>query len=363
LLYILCAQIQFSMKKPSFTKSLIALLFFFSPYYLFSQSDLCSSPTSIASSTTCIAGVSQLTGQTIQAKSQSAPNVTTGTCGGTAGVDVWYSFVAQTTNPTISLSSIGASLSGSAGGGTHLQILSGTCPSGFSSVICTSGTGATLSTNPTTLTPGQTYFIRVYITPTTATGGTAAAWGYTICVTDPLPANDNCAGAITLNSGSTCTNTSGYVVGSTLTGGIPAPACGAPTYDVWYRFTAQTTNPTITISGNTNFTNPHIQLLSGACGAQANVSCSATGTLAATGLSVGTQYYVRVYSTAAVPTSSGLFNICITDPAPGNNDCAGAVTLTTGTGCTNLQGNVIASTLSSGIPAPLLRYSHVRCLV
>ncbi len=41
------------MKKPSFTKSLIALLLFFSPIYLFSQSDVCSAPTSISSASTC----------------------------------------------------------------------------------------------------------------------------------------------------------------------------------------------------------------------------------------------------------------------------------------------------------------------
>ena len=69
------------------------------------------------------------------------------------------------------------------------------------------------------------------------------------------------------------------MIGATLTGGVPAPACGAPVYDVWYSFVAQATKPTITISGNTNFANPHIQLLSGACPGLANVSCSNTGTL------------------------------------------------------------------------------------
>jgi glucose/arabinose dehydrogenase len=336
------------MKKPSYTKSLIALPFFFCPYFLFSQSDICAAPTSISSSTTCITGTSQLTGQTLSGKTQSSPNVAS-TCAGTPGADVWYSFVAQEAAPTISLSALGTGFQ-TAASKVFIQIFA-TCGGASLSCAASAGTAGvtTFSTTLASLTPGTTYLIRIY-TLTVAPGG--ANWGYTICVTDPVPANDNCAGAIALNSGSTCTNTSGYVVGSTLTGGIPAPACGAPTYDVWYRFTAQTTNPTITISGNTNFTNPHIQLLSGACGGQANVSCSATGTLAATGLSIGTQYYVRVYSTAAVPTSSGLFNICITDPAPGNDDCAGAVTLASGTACTNVQGNVIASTLSSGILAP-----------
>jgi len=262
---------------------------------------------------------------------------------------VWYSFVAQEAGATISLSALGTGFQ-SATSKVFIQIFA-TCGGASLSCAASAGTAGvtTFSTTLASLTPGTTYLIRIY-TLTVAPGG--ANWGFTICVTDPVPANDNCAGAINLNSGTSCVNTSGYVLGSTLTGGIPAPACGAPTYDLWYRFTAQTTNPTIAISGNTNFTNPHVQLLSGACGGLANVSCSPTGTLAATGLSVGTQYYVRVYSTAAVPTINGLFNICITDPAPSNDNCAGAVTLTTGTACTNVQGNVISSTLSSGIPAP-----------
>ena len=335
------------MKKPSITKSLIALLFFFSPYYLFSQSDLCSAPTSISSSATCIAGTSQLTGQTLAGKTQSSPNVGS-TCAGTPGADVWYSFVAQAANPTISLTALGTGFQ-TVASKVFIQIFS-VCGGASLSCAASAGTGGvtTFSTTLASLAPGTPYLIRIY-TLTVAPGG--GTWGYSICVTDPVPANDNCAGAITLTSSTSCNNTSGYVVGSTLSGGVPATACGTPTYDVWYRFTAQTTNPTIAISGNTNFTNPHIQLLSGACAGLANVSCSNTGTLTASGLSLGTQYYVRVYSTAAVPTSNGLFNICVTDPAPSNDDCVGAVTLTPGNACTNIQGNVIGSTLS-GVPAP-----------
>jgi hypothetical protein len=237
------------MKKPTFTKSLIALLLFFSPCYLFSQSDVCSTPTSISSSTTCIAGTSQLTGQTLSGKTQSSPNVAS-TCAGTPGADVWYSFVAQEAGPTISLSALGTGFQ-SATSKVFIQIFA-TCGGASLSCAASAGTAGvtTFSTTLASLTPGTTYLIRIY-TLTVAPGG--ANWGFTICVTDPVPANDNCAGAINLNSGTSCVNTSGYVLGSTLTGGIPAPACGAPTYDLWYRFTAQTTNPTIAISGNTNF--------------------------------------------------------------------------------------------------------------
>ena len=64
------------------------------------------------------------------------------------------------------------------------------------------------------------------------------------------PANDNCAGAITLISGNTCSSTS-----STLqfaTSSSPAGACGGATatttYDVWFRF--QAVNAVTTINLN-----------------------------------------------------------------------------------------------------------------
>jgi trimeric autotransporter adhesin len=109
-------------------------------------------------------------------------------CSGTPGVDVWYRFTASTHYPVIALSSIGTDLR--SGTGTKLQLYSGAC-GGLSSMACVTGTGSTLTLNTATavggagLTPGTTYFVRVYHASLTATTNTSTTWGFTICVTDP----------------------------------------------------------------------------------------------------------------------------------------------------------------------------------
>jgi len=163
------------MKKPTITKSLIALLLFLSPYYLFSQSDVCGTPTSIASSTTCLAGVSQLTGQTLSGKTQSSPNVGS-SCTGTAGADVWYSFVAQTSNPTISLTTLGTGFQATTSR-AYIQILSSCTADVFCSRSAGTAGVTTFSATPTGLTPGGTYYIRIFTQTVAPAGGT---WGYTI---------------------------------------------------------------------------------------------------------------------------------------------------------------------------------------
>jgi hypothetical protein len=135
--------------------------------------------------------------------------------------------------------------------------------------------------------------------------------------------SNTCASATLLNSGTSCVNTTGTVVGSTYTNDV-STSCGTPRYDVWYRFTAQTANTTITMSSiGGNFTNPRLQLLSGACGAFTSLACSTpSGTsqvINAAGLTVGTTYYIQVFSTSttgSAPTSNGGFSICIRNPAP-----------------------------------------------
>jgi glucose/arabinose dehydrogenase len=70
-------------------------------------------------------------------------------------------------------------------------------------------------------------------------------------------------------------------------------------------------------------------------------------------LIAGRTYYVRIFSSAAgAPSNNAGFNICKTHtplpPPPSNDDCSGAVTLTSGT--TNSAGTVWGATASSSIP-------------
>ena len=141
------------------------------------------------------------------------------------------------------------------------------------------------------------------------------------------PGNDNCANAYLLSTGSTCLSAQGTLKSATVA--APAGVCtGTPDDDVWFKFVASATNPTITVStigtniigaGAAQGKGAIIQLLSGACGSQANVACinGTTDPLSLTtaGLTIGTTYYVRVYSKNNVAlTTNCSFDICVINP-------------------------------------------------
>ncbi|XVJ66553.1 MAG: T9SS type A sorting domain-containing protein [Lacibacter sp.] len=157
--------------------------------------------------------------------------------------------------------------------------------------------------------------------------------------------NDECSGAISLTSGGSCTNTAGSLAGATISAGIPAgcEASGSNTYDVWYQFTATSSNHTVQLSGyGTNFTRRQLVIYQGSCGVLTPIGCSSFSTSGAgaistalNDLSPGITYYVRVIfnNTTATPiTANGGFNICVTT---GTNKSTPAVT--TGKSYTNIS--------------------------
>ena len=79
------------------------------------------------------------------------------------------------------------------------------------------------------------------------------------------PSRDNCSGATSLTSATSCSNTSASLNGATASSGIPVGcASGGTHYDIWYRFTTVGTSHTVTISNRgSNFTNPELQIFSG----------------------------------------------------------------------------------------------------
>jgi hypothetical protein len=275
--------------------------------------DLCANAIGLTSAASCVNTGGTLVGSTYT-------TIATIGCGVALRNDVWYSFTAKSTNPTITLSSAPAN--------PRLQLFSGTC-AGLTSVAC--GNGSIVAAG---LTIGATYYIRVYTDPN-------AAGTFNICVVDPAPANDLCGGALTLTSGATCVNTTGTLAGSTYTA-IPTLLCGIGNRnDVWYRFVALSTNPTITLSSAP--ANPRLQLFSGTCLSLASVACG-NGSITASGLTIGNTYFVRVYTD---PNVYGTFDICITDPAPANDLCSGAITLTSGPVCVNILGSLGGSTYTN----------------
>jgi hypothetical protein len=266
--------------------------------------NVCASAVTLTSRTVCNNVPGNMYGSTLTAPTTiSAPD-----CAAAPAPtrDVWYRFVAQTLNPTITLSSIGVNFAGNC----RMQLLSNNCGATFTPYYC-----GTTSIAANHLTPGTTYFIRVYSTAAAAPI-TTVGWEFNICIQDavnPPPYNDNCATAINLPIWNSCNNIPGSMAGATPSGIPLGGACVGPqAYDVWYKFTSVNTTATITLSSiGTNFVNPRMELLSGACGAPVSIACGVSP-LAAAGLVAGSVYYIRVYSTTPPPPNGDArFNICV----------------------------------------------------
>jgi hypothetical protein len=189
------------------------------------------------------------------------------------------------------------------------------------------------------------------------------------------PANNSSCTPATIISGITCTNTAGTLFNSTASfSGALNDFCGDNNNasDVWYRFQAQSVNPTIQLSGiGTTMDNaPNMQLFNditgGGCGTAAgfngvgaSIQC-VTGTnvtsltINATGLTIGDDYLIRIYHTVNnTNTTPGVaanwnFNICITDPWTNNDLCSNASVLTSSTSCTSLPGTLVGTTATAG---------------
>jgi hypothetical protein len=191
------------------------------------------------------------------------------------------------------------------------------------------GTATTVTPAPTSppvaltgLTPSTVY--TVTIRGNCAGGATSAVLSGTFTTASPPPANDDCAAAIALTVGTTCTNVTGTTAGATASPAtVPAPSCGAPTTgplgDVWYSLTVPAsgslTVATSAITGSP-LTDSVVEIYSGTCGALTSVGCNddsgGTGfsTVPLTGQTPGATLYVRVrsYGTSA----TGQFGICAT---------------------------------------------------
>jgi hypothetical protein len=302
------------------------------------SNDECTAPIALpAPSATSTCG-SPLAGNTIGATQSgtAAPS-----CSGTGtNDDVWYTFVASAPRQTVLISDASTT--------TAAALYSGTCSGTLTMISC--GTGGAAATN---LVPGNTYYVRVYSTSTTVTTYSE----FNICVITSTAANDDCAGAVALPAPSAtqvCTTpTAGTTQGATPST-ENAPSCSATgtNDDVWYSFVATAASHTVVLTDETSTTAAAVY--SGTCGALTQVAnaCGSGGTTI-TGLTPGTTYYVRVYSTSTTVGTYSNFNICLVSP-PANDECTGAQALTVSstTSCTPTTGTTVGATPSAGAPAP-----------
>ncbi|WP_309641696.1 T9SS type A sorting domain-containing protein [Flavobacterium sp.] len=219
-------------------------------------------------------------------------------CGGSPDDDVWYSFVATGTIQAISLINV-------AGANTDLfhSLWTGDC--GTLTLVPGSCSDANASL-PTGLTEGQTYYVRVYTTTTTALQNTT----FDICVgtPPPPPANDDCTGAIEITAGGEFITSPviGSNVSSTSTVGLPTFSCQTNrSNDVWYSVVVPASG-SLTIETNsapgTVMTDSVISIYSGTCGSLVEIGCdddsSDEGNFSKevlTGLTPGDTIYIGVW--------------------------------------------------------------------
>jgi gliding motility-associated-like protein len=258
-------------------------------------------------------------------------------CAGTADDDVWFSFVATNSVQTITVDP-------SSSMDPVVQLFSGSCAS-MTSLYCmdVGFTNGNEVINAVGLTPGSTYYIRVY-DYYSSTGGAA----FDICVTGTAtsaPINDEPCSAITLPAvTSACNYLNFTTTGATAsTATAPAPAsCGgsspfiggfsATSHDVWFKIIVPATgNIYITPQPGYGINDAVMALYSGTCGALTQITCSDDYNypgsandlkpyLAGTGLTPGATVYLRYW---AYGSGSGDFGICVSSPT--NDACANAL--------------------------------------
>ncbi|MBP6233905.1 MAG: T9SS type A sorting domain-containing protein [Chitinophagaceae bacterium] len=268
-----------------------------------------------------------------------------GCAAGGTHYDVWFQFTAVSTSHTVTISSLQSNFTN-----PEIQLFSGTCGT-LTSLVC----GTTTMTG-TGLTIGNTYYVRVSNIGTSISSNDR----FDICITHPpaIPANDNCANATSLTSGTSCSNTSSniYYASSSSPAGTCGGATASTTYDVWFRFQATSTTQTVRLSNlgsRLSTASTYMEMLSGACGSLTSLACQNSATrMTVGGLTIGNFYYVRVY-VVLNPTggSSGDwdFDICVQQP-PANDECTGAITLTSGVTCSNTAGTLDLATANAATP-------------
>jgi hypothetical protein len=138
---------------------------------------------------------------------------------------------------------------------------------------------------------------------------------YTYTSNATAPANDNCAGAINLIQGASCTPTSGTVLAATQS----QAACGDGNAndDVWYKFTATSNGANVTVDGSTSF-DAVFEVFSGTCAGLTSLGCvdatllDGIETTTLNSLTIGQTYYIRVFDWYSSVPGTTDFNICVT---------------------------------------------------
>jgi GEVED domain/Secretion system C-terminal sorting domain len=194
------------------------------------------------------------------------------------------------------------------------------------------GTGAVgqLVVNATTgvvtginmLTAGTGYSASPTVTIAPSGFGVTGDFSIIVNATPTPPANDEIAGAITLAVNAACTTVPGINISASASS--QAVCSGNADDDVWYKFVATGSAPTVEVTGLTSF-NAVVQIFSSSDNTaggvltslycQNNTAGGAAESVVTSGLIPGNTYFVRVYNNGT-GAASGNFTICVYAPVP-----------------------------------------------
>jgi len=275
--------------------------------------DNCSGAVSLTVNSDLACGVTA-TGNTLGASQSMAATP----CFGNPDDDVWYSFVATSASHVVTLSNV-VSTGTSSTTDMYFQVLSGTCGS-LTSILCSDPNTATL----TGLTPGQTYYIRVY-----TYSGAGYNASFNICVgtpppPPPAPANDNCATPTALTVGTDFASSAITTTNAGATDDGTAQSCQTnATNNVWYSVVVPASGnlkiETGSVSGS-SYTDSVVNVFSGSCGSLTPIGCdddtSADGNFSLvnlTGQTPGATLLISVWRYSGGSGTDGQFKIAAYD--------------------------------------------------
>jgi len=271
---------------------------------------------------------------------------------GLAGGDIWYSFVATTETVKVEYSNV-VGTNGTSSNQT--SIYSGSCGNLVELDCRSSNIGAVFSD----LNIGDTYFIRIH----TFTDNPDQFNTFDMCLLEvPDVTNDECDDAIELipSADLDCINTITASTNGTNSMAVDPPGCNATGLaggDVWFEFTASSTNHVIRYSNVVNngiFGTMVTEVYSDTCGDLESVDCGTGNNRFIGGLTPGDTYYVRVWTTSTNEDQFNVFDVCIgTVPTiDDGDDCADAIELQLSTGACENQINVSTVGATNSMDAP-----------
>jgi len=235
-------------------------------------------------------------------------------CASYSGGDVWFSVVVPAGGRLILDSNTGVVTDGG------MAIYSGTCGA-LTLIECDdddSANGLMPFIDRSGLTPGTTIYVRFW------EYGNDNPGTFSICASTPVPppANDDCAGAIALSIGTTCSYTQYTNASATASVGPPAPGCSSYLGgDVWFSAVVPATGRLIFDTNTGQVTDGGMAIYSGNCGALTLIECddddSANGLMPfidRSGLTPGSTVYIRFWEYGN--DNNGTFSLCAYSPLP-----------------------------------------------